>query len=124
VPYGADRPDVLGNPKLPSDRPKDQVLARYFDTSKYVANQLGQFGNSGRNTLIGPGQVAWDATLSKRFPLWSEKRSMQVRWDVFNILNRANFNNPNGNLGSGRTFGTINSAGAGRIMQLALRLEF
>ena len=41
MPYGADRPDVLGNPKLPADRPKDQVLARYFDTSKYVANQLG-----------------------------------------------------------------------------------
>jgi hypothetical protein len=124
MPYGADRPDVLGDPKLPSDRPKDQVLARYFDTSKYVANQLGQFGNSGRNTLIGPGLVAWDATLSKRFPVWSEKSSMQVRLDVFNVLNRANFNNPNGNLGSGRTFGTINSAGAGRIMQLALRLEF
>jgi hypothetical protein len=109
---------------LPADRPRADLLAKYFDTSRFAANQMGQFGNSGRNTLIGPGLTTLDGTLSKKFPLGSEKRALQVRWDVFNMLNRANFSAPSASLASGTTFGRINSAGAGRIMQLALRVEF
>ena len=123
-PYGKDRPNVLGNPSLPTDRAKAAMLAKYFDTTQFVANPLGQYGNSGRNILIAPGLATVDATLSKRFPLWSEKSALQVRWDVFNSLNRANFGAPNTTLSSGKAFGTITSAGAGRIMQLALRVEF
>ena len=89
-----------------------------------MANPLGQYGNSGRNPLIRPGFASLDGTLSKKFPLWSEKRALQVRWDVFNVLNRANFGAPNASLSAGKAFGTIASAGAGRIMQLALRVEF
>ena len=48
---------------------------------------------------------------------------MDVQWDTFNSLNHAQFSNPTGNLASA-SFGKITSAGAGRIVQLALRLEF
>lgn len=123
-PYGKDRPNVLGDPNLQTDRAKADLLAKYFNAAMFVANPLGQYGNMGRGVLIGPGLMALDGTLSKKFPLWSDKRALQVRWDVFNALNRANFGAPNASLSSGKAFGTITSAGAGRIMQLALRVEF
>src|SRR5207253_1289532 len=44
-----DRPDLFGNPALPTDRTKAQKLDRYFDVTKFIANQPGQFGNAGRN---------------------------------------------------------------------------
>lgn len=119
-----DRPDVLGDPHLPADRPKSQLLTKYFDVTRFVQNQPGQFGNSGRNILIGPGLMTFDLTLDKRIPLRSEGKAIELRWDVLNALNRANFSNPGANLASASTFGRITSAGAGRIMQLALRVEF
>ncbi len=124
IPYGADRPDLLGDPKLPSDRSKDERLARYFDTSKFVMNRQGQFGNAGRNLLIGPGDCGFDFTLNKKVRLWSEKKILEIRWDVFNAFNRASFSNPGSNLSGAATFGKITSAGSGRVMQLALRFEF
>jgi hypothetical protein len=119
----ADRPNVIGNPVLSGDRPKAQVLARYFDTTQYVPNLPGQYGNSGRNTLIGPGLVTFDLSLGKRFSI-SENQLVEFRCDAFNALNRANFANPNSNLSSGKAFGQITSAGAGRTLQLALRFQF
>jgi outer membrane receptor protein involved in Fe transport len=118
-----DRPDVLGDPRLPANRPKDERLSRYFDTTQFVMNKPGQFGNSGRNTLIGPGTVNFDLSMHKRFRPWSEKKALDVRWDVFNAMNRAGFSGPSSSVASS-SFGRITSAGSGRIMQLALRLEF
>jgi hypothetical protein len=123
-PYGGDRPNVLGSPVISSYASKAAMLAQYFNTGEFVANTIGQYGNSGRNILIAPGLATVDGTLSKRFPLGSEKRALQLRWDVFNALNRANFGAPNASLAGGTSFGKITSAGAGRIMQVAARVEF
>jgi carboxypeptidase family protein/TonB-dependent receptor-like protein len=119
----ADRPNVLGNPVLSTDRPKTQVLTQFFDTTQYVANLPGQYGNSGRNTLIGPGLVTFDLSMGKHFSI-SENQLLEFRCDAFNAFNRANFANPNSNLSSGKAFGQITSAGAGRTLQLALRFQF
>jgi hypothetical protein len=119
-----DRPDLLGDPKLPADRPRSERLLRYFDTSQFAHNATGQFGSAGRNVLTGPGTVNFDLSLSKKFPLWSESKRLDVRWDLFNAFNRPNFGNPGATLATAATLGRITSAGAGRIMQLALRFEF
>ena len=119
-----DRPDVLADPRLPTGRPKQELLARYFDTSQFVMNKPNQFGNYGRNTLIAPGVMNFDLSLHKRFRPWSEQRALDLRWDVFNAANRANFGAPQRSLASLGTMGRITSASSGRIMQLALRLEF
>jgi hypothetical protein len=119
-----DRPDLLGDPRLPSDRPKHERLARYFDTTQFAFNREGQFGSAGRNILIGPGNVGLDLSLQKKIRLWSETSALSLRWDAFAVLNRANFGNPGGNLSGTANFGRITSAGGSRIMQLALRLEF
>jgi hypothetical protein len=51
---------------------------------------LGTFGNMGRNIFRGPGFANWDASVSK---IWrfSERFKLQVRGEMFNVVNHANF---------------------------------
>lgn len=65
----------------------------------------GTVGNSRRNQLIGPGLAQWDFTLAKVTKL-TEKLNLELRWELFNVLNRANFYYfPDNTLGA--SFGTI-----------------
>jgi hypothetical protein len=120
---GNNRPDVIGDPALTSDRSRAQLLARYFDISKFVNNPAGRYGNAGRNILIGPGTVGIDLSMGKHFAI-TERKRVEFRWDAFNSLNRPNFSAPGSNLNSPATFGRITGAGSGRVMQGALRFEF
>jgi hypothetical protein len=53
-------------------------------------------GNSGRNSVIGPGLRDFDFSLYKnnRIPRISDTFNVQFRWEIFNIFNHANFNPP------------------------------
>ena len=63
---GRDRADFLGgDADLGSDRPHGEMVARYFDTSKFVANAIGTFGNSAKNMLRGPRYFNTDVALLK-----------------------------------------------------------
>jgi hypothetical protein len=59
-------------------------------------NPSTQYGNAGRNTLIGPGLVALDFSLFKTFPLKkiSEASDLQFRMECFNCTNRVNLSPP------------------------------
>jgi hypothetical protein len=50
----------------------------------------GTVGNSRRNMLRGPGLSQWDLTLMKNTKI-NERVSFELRWEVYNVLNRANF---------------------------------
>jgi Carboxypeptidase regulatory-like domain len=90
-------------------------------------------GESGqRNNIRGAGYFGIDMGLNKRWTMpWSEKESLQFRWEVFNITNSASFDvqsillsNSLG-LGSGGSFGYYSGLlNNPRIMQFALRYEF
>jgi Carboxypeptidase regulatory-like domain len=54
----------------------------------------GFYGNLGRDTLIGPGLATWDFSVIKDTPI-HERLNLQFRAEIFNLLNRANFNTPN-----------------------------
>ena len=58
---------------------------------------VGTFGNMGRNIFRGPGFVNWDASISK---IWrfGEKVRLQVRGEMFNAANHANFASLSGDL--------------------------
>ena len=61
----------------------------------------GAIGNSPRNMLRGPGLSQWDASLIKDTKI-SERVTVQFRWEVYNVLNRANFYGvPNNTLNGG-----------------------
>lgn len=120
---GQDRPDVIGNPYLGTDRPRKDLVAKYFDTGAFRANAAGAFGNVGRNTIIGPGLANVDAGLFKEIRIWKESHRLQFRSEFFNLFNRPNFNNPTTNLTS-PSFGRILSAQTARQIQLALKYLF
>jgi hypothetical protein len=89
----------------------------------YPGNQ--GFGNLGRNVLRGFWQRRMDMSLAKAFTLGAT-RSLEVRWDVFNVFNTVNYQLPNNVIGSSATdFGKItDSVGGPRVMQLGARFRF
>jgi Carboxypeptidase regulatory-like domain len=69
---------------------------QWFNPAAFIAppSASGFFGNVGRDTYIGPGLATWDFSVLKNTAI-RERLSLQFRAEVFNILNRANFNTPN-----------------------------
>ncbi len=68
----------------------DHYLNDNIPLSPFYIPCLGTVGNSRRNQLIGPGLAQWDLTLMKNTKI-TEKLDMEIRWEVFNVLNRGNF---------------------------------
>jgi hypothetical protein len=100
-----------------------QEVSKFFDTSAYTVNAPGTFGNSGRNSLIGPGQDL--VTLGVQKSLISVERfKLLFRAEAFNAFNHPTLENPTANVSSSATFGKITAAGNPRVGQAALRLEF
>lgn len=105
----------------------------------------GTVGDAGRNILRGPGLAQWDLSLLKDTKI-TERVTLQFRWEIFNILNHANFSNPTSTIRTAsldqvtgaaiQGFGTIASTpdtaafnpgtaqGGPRTMQFALKLKF
>src|SRR5262249_44899899 len=113
-----DRADLIGSGKVTISG----SLTKYFDTSRFALPALGMFGTAGRNILQGPGYADVDASVFKRF-LITESKSLTLRFEVFNLFNRANFGNPSGSFSSA-VFGQITSASDPRIAQAALKFVF
>jgi hypothetical protein len=70
--------------------------SQWFDPNAFLqppANS-GFFGNLGRDTLVGPGLATWDFSAVKDTAL-HERLNLQFRAEIFNLLDRANFNTPN-----------------------------
>jgi hypothetical protein len=82
------------------------------------------FGSLGRNILRGPDQRVADLAAIKTTPI-TERIRLVFRWEMFNVLNRANFANPSNDVSTPSTFGVISALTVNpRIMQYGLKLEF
>lgn len=82
------------------------------------------FGNTARNFLYGPGQKNMDFSVVKFIPIRESIRG-EFRTEFFNLLNWANFANPNNNIAVPSTFGRITATSAGpRVIQFAFKLNF
>ena len=119
---GGDRPNLVGDPKLDSGRPKGEKTERYFNTAAFQLNDLGTYGTSGRNIVRGPGLAKVDLSFFKNIT-FKDRYSVQLRAEAFNAFNRTNFGNPNTTITSS-LFGKIRTANDARVLQLALRLGF
>jgi hypothetical protein len=73
-------------------------------------------------TARGPAFVTVNVSLLKNVVLQRTQR-LQVRADVFNLLNHVNFSNPDSNINSA-TFGRITAADVPRQIQLSVRYQF
>jgi hypothetical protein len=114
----AQRPDQLSDPSLPG---KARAPERWFDTAAFALPAPFSFGTARRNSVIGPGMATVDLAIAKTWGFASKQ--LEFRWDIFNLLNRANFDLPNRTFGT-PNFGRIFSAKSPREMQLGLRLSF
>jgi hypothetical protein len=118
-----DRPNLVGNPYLASGRSRRAKVAQFFNTAAFAQVPAGTpYGNVRRNFLLGPGYANVEFSAFKNIYLWHEHK-LQFRGEFFNLFNHVNLGNPNGTFTSAK-FGTISSAGAPRILQVALRYSF
>lgn len=118
---GNDQAQVLSAPQYTTGSRADKI-AQWFTTSSFGPPAPNTFGNAGRNILIGPGTFNIDFSAHKVFTL-TERLHLQFRAEFFNVLNHAQFNNPDTTL-SDSTFGQITTARDPRIVQGALKLVF
>jgi opacity protein-like surface antigen len=116
---GGDRPNRIRDGNLSES---ERSIDRWFDLGAFVAPAQFTFGNAGRGILVGPGNYNVDLGLHRNFRL-TEQWRMNLRWEMFNAFNRANFGLPNSAIG-GPTAGQISTTAPARIMQLALKLSF
>jgi hypothetical protein len=121
-----NRPDRLRDARLSTGRPRSEQIARYFDTTAYAPNRIGEFGSAPRaeSQLRAPGSIDVTAGIFKRFRGVAESHVVQFRTELLNALNRPNFNAPGTNLDSPAAFGRIVGAADGRIIQFGLKYLF
>jgi hypothetical protein len=104
-----------------------QFPNQIFSASAFPAPGLGQDGNLGRNTFIGPGYSNTDLSIFKntKIPwfLGKEGANFQFRVEMYNAFNRVNLQNPVGDLAS-PLFGSSVSTFPSRDIQFSLRIEY
>jgi hypothetical protein len=66
----------------------------WFNPDAFAAPYPGTFGNTSRDSLIGPGLSNVDLSLSKSTTI-RERLRTQFRVEYFNVLNHSNFTTPN-----------------------------
>ena len=120
---GLDRADILGDPTLPSDRPRKDIIRKYFDQSLVTTNAAGTFGNAPRNLLRGLHYFNLDSGIHKNFQI-SERWRLQFRGEFFNTLNNVRLSNPGVNQSSPASFGIITGAASPRIAQMSVKIQF
>ncbi|MGC2550225.1 MAG: TonB-dependent receptor [Candidatus Sulfotelmatobacter sp.] len=110
-------------------------VQEWFNTSAFVPNAIGTFGDTGKNILRGPRYFDADLAAVKNAKI-TERVSMEFRAEFFNAFNNVNFGRPDGNLADlGATFGEItgmagssssNTYGTAqpRIIQFAAKFSF
>jgi outer membrane receptor protein involved in Fe transport len=120
---------------LGSGRSHAAEVQEWFNTSAFVPNAIGTFGDTGKNILRGPRFFDTDLAAIKNAKI-SERLSLEFRAEFFNAFNNVNFGRPDGNLADiGATYGQItgmagssssNTYGTAqpRIIQFAMKLAF
>jgi hypothetical protein len=118
---GTDRPNTIGDPELPSSQ---RTVQQYFNTAAFELQPLYVAGNTPVGSLHGPSQRRLDFSIFKSFATGGDDR-LQVRIEVYNVANWANFQPPDGTFG-GSTFGSISSTGNAipRQMQFGIKYLF
>lgn len=120
---GAARPNRLADGNLPDDQ---RTVQNWFDKTAFAAPTPYDFGNAGRNILIGPGAVNLDASVFKAFPLrWiGEGGQVQFRAEAFNLLNHPQFSQPNSRVDIPQGASITSLSNDMRELQLALKILF
>jgi len=119
-----DEPDYNGGPIHLGKDPRSNGN-KFFDTSSFSMNALGEPGTSKRRFFYGPGAQNYDMAVARNLH-FTESKSLLFRVEAFNVFNHTQFFGPqavDGNIGSS-TFGQVINAAPPRILQGALKFDF
>ena len=118
---GTLRPDVNGPVPMP------ERVDAWFDTSAFTS--VARLGSLGRNVIVGPAFHNTDFSVIK-FTNFGESLRLQLRAEVFDLFNHANFGQP-GNVVGSPFFGRITNtrfptgeSGSSRQVQVAVNVAF
>ena len=122
------RIEVVGDPNIPSSQ---RTFYRNFNTAAFALPPVGSLGDAGTNILYGPGINNWDLSITKRFKLFSESRTLSFRGEFYNAFNHTQFSawntsaifTPSGQQ-INAAFGEDSAARLPRNIELSARLVF
>lgn len=102
----------------------------FYDPSSWATVTDVRFGNSGRNSIRGPGIFNTDISLSRVIPI-KERLRLEFRTDCFNLTNTPKFPNPDASRSSGTFMQITNTLSPNstavsleRQFRFGLRLQF
>ncbi len=125
-----NRPDLVGSITYPKSisgywfNPKAFANPPVVTGSVSGATTYTRLGTLGRNQIYGPGYRSVNLSIQKNLH-FTEKYTLELHGDAFNLFNTAEFTNPNSNL-TGGNFGQVEGieVDSWRQIQLAARLTF
>lgn len=118
---GLDTPNFTGSVQYAGNPRTNGHL--WMTRAGFSLPPLGSFGTAPRRFFHGPGLNNWNLALHKETAI-RENILLQLRAELFNAFNHAQFRNPNGYF-AGSTFGLITSVQAQpRIAQIAAKIVF
>jgi hypothetical protein len=94
----------------------------YFNPNIFAVAQLGSLGSATRSQCCGPGINNTDLAFQKNTPI-GETKSLEFTFQTFNVFNRTQFLNPDGQIGDGAIFGQVTRARDPRKIQFSLRFR-
>jgi hypothetical protein len=128
VNLGTDRANIGTGPAQRPDQTCDPneggagTAQQWFNTSCFALQPQFAFGNAPRNSVLAPGMVSADLGFQRDVALGRGVRA-QLRLEIFNFLNRTNFDVPN-RIAFTPNFGRIFSAKTPRQMQFGVKVLF
>lgn len=125
---GAERPNYV--PGISLTPAGGSTPDRWINAAAFSMPASQTFGNLGRNAFRAPGISQLDLGLSKYVSI-TERVSIRLRADAFNVFNRAQFGPPNADV-SNSNFGVITTTisnyatgrGTPREFQLSAKIAF
>jgi trimeric autotransporter adhesin len=113
---GTIRPDATGAPLYTAP------LGLSLNPAAYATPAPGQWGNAGRDSIIGPSQFSLNASMGRTFRL-NGRFNLDLRVDATNLLNHVTFTTWDTVINSAQ-FGLPATANAMRSLQTTLRVRF
>jgi hypothetical protein len=118
-----DTPEISPGPLHINTNPRNGKPE--FNTGLFSPEMLGRLGNAPRRFFHGPGINNFDMQLSKTTRV-TESKSLDVRIEAFNVFNHAQFYGSSSVDGevNDSNFGSVVSAAAPRLVQVAAKFHF
>lgn len=128
---GTPRPNVLSDTwRAPISGEKfDPDKDVFYDASVFQRRtdpRIDPFGNAPRfnGATRMFGRVRENVSVTRRFNLYQERFSLDLRWEIYDLFNHKTWNRPSSQDLANSQFGVITSASGNRTMQFGLKLVF